>query len=90
MPYKISGTLNDSARLLVVDENTWSVEFNESVSLGDYVIDPLVSGTKWVTARNVDGFSISYGKLYLNSTLIIPGVFLPVVTLLLEQPLLSM
>lgn len=63
MPYKISGTLNDSARILVLKESDWSVESNSLESVGDYEIESLVSGTKTVVAINSAGEIVGYGNV---------------------------
>jgi hypothetical protein len=64
MPYKISGTKSDTARIIIVDESGWSIESNTVVSgSGAYEIDSLVSGTKSVISRATDGEVIAYGNV---------------------------
>lgn len=70
MPYKISGTTTDLARVIVIDEATWTVEYNQALSIGNYEISDMVSGTKWVMAMNNDGQSVGYG--HINS-IFVPG-----------------
>lgn len=60
MPYKISGTLGDDARIIVVNESDWSAETNSNESAGAYEIGDLDSGTKLVIARKYDGEILSY------------------------------
>jgi len=61
MSYKISGTLNESARILVLKESDWSIESNIERSAGDYEIENLVSGTKTVVAIDNSGEIVGYG-----------------------------
>jgi hypothetical protein len=63
MPYKISGALNDSARILILKESDWSIESNTEESVGDYEIESLVSGTKTVLALKSDGEVLGYGGI---------------------------
>ena len=64
MPYKISGTKSETARIIVFKENDWSIEANTVISgSGTYEIDSLVSGTKTVAARSVNGYTIGYGNV---------------------------
>ena len=44
MPYKISGTLSDAARIIVLKESDWSIESNTEESGASYEVDSLVSG----------------------------------------------
>lgn len=48
MPYKISGTLNKNARIIVLKESDWSIESNSEETYGDYSIESLVTGDKTV------------------------------------------
>jgi len=63
MPYKISGTLSDAARIIVVKESDWSVESNTTKSAGSYEATGLVSGAKLVVGRKSDGETSSYGNI---------------------------
>jgi len=63
MAYKISGTLNESARILVLKESDWSIESNVEKSAGDYEIENLVSGTKTVVAIDGNGEVVGYGMV---------------------------
>jgi len=63
MAYKISGTLNESARILVLKESDWSIESNVEKSAGDYEVDNLVSGTKTVVAIDGAGEVVGYGSV---------------------------
>ena len=61
MPYKISGTLYDAARIIVIKESDWSIESNTEESSGAYEVDGLESGYKWVLARKLNGEVRGYG-----------------------------
>jgi len=63
MPYKISGTLSDATRIIVIKESDWSIESNTSESAGAYEIGVLVSGTKLVAGRKSDGESLGFGNV---------------------------
>jgi len=63
MAYKISGTLNESARILVLKESDWSIESNVERSAGDYEIENLVSGTKTIVAIDGNGEVVGYGMV---------------------------
>ena len=62
--YKISGNLDSNARVIVINENTWDIEYNQSLSSGVYVVGGLlVSGTKYVTAITDNQGSSSYAHV---------------------------
>jgi len=61
MPYKISGTLNQNARILVVKQSDWSTESNTEETSGAYEIAGLAAGNKIVTAFGPDDETLSYG-----------------------------
>jgi len=63
MPYKISGTLSDAARIIVFKESNWSIESNTTKSSGAYEVDELVSGAKLIVARKSDGESLGFGNV---------------------------
>ena len=64
MPYKISGSKSETARIIIIKESDWSIESNTVVSgSGVYEIDSLVSGTKTVAARSIDGYTLGYGSV---------------------------
>ena len=59
----MSGVLNDSARVIVINESDWSVEHNEVFSTGSYEIGT-TSGTKlMVGRRETDGEIVAYGNV---------------------------
>ena len=62
MPYKISGEISDSVRILVIDETTWTVEDDGLHSAGSYSIIT-ASGLKLVAARKSDGEGFAYGAV---------------------------
>lgn len=61
MPYKISGNLSESTRIIVVKESDWSIESNTTETGESYEIDPVVSGIKTIIARKSDGECQAYG-----------------------------
>lgn len=63
MPYKISGSLSDASRIIIIKESDWSIESNTTESVGSYEINELVSGNKLVAARKSDGESLGYGSV---------------------------
>jgi len=79
MPYKISGTLSDAARIIIIKESNWAAETNSSESSGAYEIDSLDSGTKLIVARKSDGEIKSYSTVtpiyYANDTGCFAGGF---------------
>ena len=75
MAYKISGTLNESARILVLKESDWSIESNVEKSAGSYEIKSLVSGTKTVVAIDDSGEVVGYGSVTPESYTGDRGVF---------------
>jgi len=63
MPYKISGTINESADIIVINQSDWAVETTTSESAGSFEIGLLVSGTKTILARRSDGYAMGYGNV---------------------------
>ena len=63
MPYKISGTLSDAARIIVIKESDWSIESNTEESVGAYEVDSLETGAKFILGRKSDGESVGYGNV---------------------------
>jgi len=61
MPYKITGTLNDSARIIVIEEDSWTIESNDVSAPTSYEALSLASGTKLVVARANSGEVLAYG-----------------------------
>lgn len=62
MAYKISGTINNNADIIVMNEATSSIEVHESVTAPSYEIT-VTSGTKIVIARNYNGEAIGYSSV---------------------------
>lgn len=61
MPYKISGTTQNTINLKIINESNYIMEYNATVSGGDYNINCLVSGTKTIIGTDVStGKSITY------------------------------
>ena len=64
MPYKISGTKSETARIIIFKESDWSIESNTVVSgSGSYEVDSLVTGDKLIVARTNNGEVIGYGAV---------------------------
>jgi len=64
MPYKISGTKSETARVIVLKESDWSIESNTVISgSGAYEVDTLASGTKLVFGRKDNGEVVGYGNV---------------------------
>ena len=64
MPYKISGTKSETARIIIFKESDWSVESNTIVSgSGSYEVDSLVTGDKLIVARTNEGELLGYGNV---------------------------
>jgi hypothetical protein len=60
--YSIGGTLNNSARIIVINESDWSIEENSVEIVGTYEITT-TSGAKTVMARADDGEILVYGSV---------------------------
>jgi len=73
MIYKISGTLNGSARILVLNESDWLIESNVEKPAGDYELPGLVSGTKTVVAIDESGEIVCYGNVLPEECVGCPG-----------------
>lgn len=62
MASKITGSIIDEeARIIVVEEDTWTIEHNDTHSVGSYEILSLSEGTKTIIARSSNGKSVAYG-----------------------------
>ena len=62
MPYKISGTKSETARIIIIKESDWSIESNTVVSgSGSYEVTDLETGNKTVVARTNAGKMVGYG-----------------------------
>jgi len=61
--FKIAGTGSSGGRVVLIDENTWTVEHTRLVSEGSYEAPGLQSGLKLVISRKSDGESVSYGAV---------------------------
>lgn len=62
MPYKISGTLSESMRIIIINESDWSVE-SSTVEDDLYAITGLVAGKKTIVGIRTDGESSGYGNI---------------------------
>jgi len=64
MPYKISGTKTDPARVIILNKSDWSVESNTTITgSGSYEIEELEEGNKLVFGRTDDGMIKGYGNI---------------------------
>jgi len=61
--YKLTGWLEEAARLLVFKESDWSLEKTESLTRGDFVVGSLTAGAKMVAGRNTSGKVEVYGNI---------------------------
>ena len=60
---KISGTLQESTRIIIIDENTWTIESN-TVENGNYEITGLTSNKKTIIAQATDdNQTMGYGNI---------------------------
>ena len=57
MPYKISGTKNETARVMVIKETDWSMESNTVISgSGAYEVTGLDSSNKIIVVESNEQF----------------------------------
>jgi hypothetical protein len=63
MADKISGTLTEDARIIIIDESDWSIESNTLESAGDFEITGLASGKKSVVGRASNGLVTGYANV---------------------------
>jgi len=64
MPYKISGTKSETARIIILKESDWSIESNTVISgSGAYEVGDLETGNKSVISRTNDGEVLGYGAV---------------------------
>lgn len=63
MSYKISGITNENSRIIVIDQNTWAVETNQSGVLGSFELDGISEGQKIVVSRNNLGSIDAFGNV---------------------------
>jgi hypothetical protein len=60
---KISGTLSNDARVLIVKESDWTLESNTEKSTGAFSVTGLSAGAKMLIARKSDGEAVGYGNV---------------------------
>ena len=64
MPYKISGTTSETARVIIIKESDWSIESNTVISgSGAYEVEDLEEGKKMVFARANNGGFKGFGNV---------------------------
>jgi len=65
MPYKISGTVSDTTKVMIFKESDWSLEESTTISgYSTFEILDVASGTKTIIGRRIsDGMSIGYGNI---------------------------
>jgi len=64
MPYKISGTKSETARIMVLKESDWSIESNTVIpDSGAYEVDGLEAGDKLAFSRTEDGEILGFGSV---------------------------
>lgn len=71
---RISGSIENDGRLIVVDE-AGNVEYSEEHESGEYDIEDLVEGTKIVLFRRADGLTEGYGNVSTVESLAIPNLY---------------
>lgn len=65
--HKVGGTANDSAKLLIIDQDTWKLETMD-IAPGSYDCGATTSGNKIIAAVRSDGEVVSYGNVNHVST----------------------
>lgn len=64
MAYKITGWLENAARILIFKESDWSLEHSASLDRGDFEVPYLSTGKKMVAGRRLsDGKVEVYGNI---------------------------
>lgn len=61
MPYKISGSLEQDARIIMIKESDWSIESNTQKTAGNYEIECEDAVARLIAARKSDGETPVYG-----------------------------
>jgi len=74
MPYKISGDLSDTVRIIVIKESDWSIESNTTESASSYELF-VTNSAKTVLARKSDGEGFGYGNITPDYVVGDRGVF---------------
>lgn len=60
--YKVSGTISEDSRVLVINESNWTVESNTEESVGSYEVTTS-GGYKTVLSRQSDGATLGFGSV---------------------------
>lgn len=64
MPYRVRGTLSDAARLIILKESDWSIDYSGYVTAGTYSVDVDDDSTRLAFARENDaGWTIGWGNI---------------------------
>jgi len=63
MGYKISGTLTENSRVMIVNEADWSIESNTQETPSSFEVTTLTSGNKIVLARTSEGEITGFGSV---------------------------
>lgn len=61
MPYKLTGSISEDARIIIINESDWSVESNTQETTGSFEISGLSEGAKTIIGRISNGYSAAYG-----------------------------
>ena len=61
--YKLTGWLEEPARILIFKETDWSIEKTEALPRGEFVLGSLSAGAKMVAGRNAIGEVEVYGNV---------------------------
>jgi hypothetical protein len=62
MPYTISGTLEEDARIFVIKESDWTLEYTGEVMAPSFNLE-VTAGTKLIACRNSEGIIDVYGNI---------------------------
>jgi hypothetical protein len=60
---QISGNLSGAARIIIVNESDWSLEFTSNKPSGHFSINGLAPSKKLIIARKLGGETIGFGNV---------------------------
>lgn len=62
MSYTISGSLEENARIFVINESDWALEYTGEVTAPNFNLET-TAGSKLVACRNSEGIIDVYGSI---------------------------
>jgi predicted GH43/DUF377 family glycosyl hydrolase len=62
MAYTISGTLEEDARVFVINEDNWTLDYTGEVTAPSFNLE-VTAGTKLIACRNSEGIIDVYGSI---------------------------